>query len=528
MSIGSIISEAAKAQVAWEKKTVYKWEKQPTIMKSKTYGTCVTYVACVLQRVGVLEPGQFVWTNGTGFGDGKVIGANSRMAVTYYKNKKSIKDIKSLLQVGDILIFNDNKSGKAGSCGHICFYNGGTYSNGIHTFTGGHIISANGKERYSRKVFAHIRIKSLPTRKTIDQLAHEVLAGKWGSGNTRKTKIINAGYDYDKVQARVNELLNPSQKKTVDVLAQEVIDGKWGSGDTRKKKLTDAGYNYDAVQKKVNELLAKKAPVKKAYSGQLPTTAIKKTNTEVINDTVRWALWIAGDNNFHYGYTNKAKGANAHHNGCYFCKTQRMKKNMLMPEHTYCCNPFVGAAWAHGGCVPKALSLCRNTNSWDFHKNSGYAKSSLFTNLGHPAKSSLKKGDVLCRDTHVALYIGNGKIVEASGGDDNVKYSSKWNNSIRVKTLTDANYKNFPRVHRFNSSVNTTMTISHGEVSNRVALWQAFLDWYFDGKVGKADGIYGDNTLKWTKEFQEKEIGKGQGDGFIGPKTLAAAAAVKK
>ena len=69
MSIGSIISEAAKAQVTWEKKTVYKWEKQPTIMKSKTYGTCVTYVACVLQRVGVLEPGQFVWTNGTGFGE---------------------------------------------------------------------------------------------------------------------------------------------------------------------------------------------------------------------------------------------------------------------------------------------------------------------------------------------------------------------------------------------------------------------------------------------------------------------------
>ena len=366
-----------------------------------------------------------------------------------------------------------------------------------------------------------------PAKKTIDEIAKEVIAGKWGSGETRKQKLKAAGYDYDAVQKRVNELLAP-KKKSIDVIAQEVIDGKWGSGDTRKKKLTDAGYDYNAVQKKVNELLAKKASVKKSYSGQLPTTTIKKTNVEVINDTVRWALWIAGDNNFHYGYTNKAKGADAHHNGCYFCKTQRLKKNMLMPEHTYCCNPFVGAAWAHGGCVPKALSLCRNTNSWDFGKNSGYAKSSLFTNLGHPAKSSLKKGDVLCRDTHVALYIGNGQIVEAGSGDDNVKYSSKWNNSIRVQTLTDANYKNFPRVHRFNSSVNAVVTMAHGEISNRVLLWQKYLNWYFGNKVVTEDGIYGDGTLKYTKQFQEKEVGKGQGDGFVGPKTLAAAAAVKK
>ena len=172
--------------------------------------------------------------------------------------------------------------------------------------------------------------------------------------------------------------------------------------------------------------------------------------------------------------------------------------------------------------------MCQNKNSLDFHVGAGYDKSSLFTNLGHPAKSQLKPGDVLCRDTHVALYIGNGRIVEAAGSDDNIRNSAKWNNSIRVKELTDKNYANFPRVHRFNGSVNTEMYIRHGEVSKRVAQWQAFLNWYFDGKVGTADGMFGDNTLKWTKQFQEEVIGKGQGDGIIGPKTLAAAAKVKK
>ena len=100
--------------------------------------------------------------------------------------------------------------------------------------------------------------------------------------------------------------------------------------------------------------------------------------------------------------------------------------------------------------------------------------------------------------------------------------------SIHIITLTDSNYKKFPRVHRFNSSVNTTAIIKHGEVSDRVKQWQMFLNWYFDGKVGTPDGYYGDNTLKWTKQFQEETMGKGQGDGLIGEKTLAKAKSIKK
>lgn len=46
-----------------------------------------------------------------------------------------------------------------------------------------------------------------------------------------------------------------SNKKTVEQLAREVLDGKWGNGDDRKKRLTEAGYDYNAVQKRVNELM---------------------------------------------------------------------------------------------------------------------------------------------------------------------------------------------------------------------------------------------------------------------------------
>ena len=44
-------------------------------------------------------------------------------------------------------------------------------------------------------------------------------------------------------------------KKSVTEIAKEVIQGKWGNGTDRKNRLEKAGYNYNEVQKKVNTLL---------------------------------------------------------------------------------------------------------------------------------------------------------------------------------------------------------------------------------------------------------------------------------
>ena len=64
-----------------------------------------------------------------------------------------------------------------------------------------------------------------------------------------------AGYDYNAVQKRVNELMSKPKLKTVDEIAKEVIQGKWSAGDERKQKLTAAGYDYGKVQARVNELM---------------------------------------------------------------------------------------------------------------------------------------------------------------------------------------------------------------------------------------------------------------------------------
>ena len=39
-------------------------------------------------------------------------------------------------------------------------------------------------------------------------------------------------------------------------LALEIIAGKWGNGEERKRKLESAGYDYNKVQKCVNDVVA--------------------------------------------------------------------------------------------------------------------------------------------------------------------------------------------------------------------------------------------------------------------------------
>ena len=48
---------------------------------------------------------------------------------------------------------------------------------------------------------------------------------------------------------------NTNAEKSLEEIAKEVIDGKWGVGAARKQMLRAAGYNPSMVQAKVNEML---------------------------------------------------------------------------------------------------------------------------------------------------------------------------------------------------------------------------------------------------------------------------------
>ena len=95
-----------------------------------------------------------------------------------------------------------------------------------------------------------------PQLKPVDTVAREVIAGQWGNGEDRKARLTQAGYDYNVIQARANEMLRPQpQRKSIDEIAREVIRGKWGNNPERKRRLESAGYDYNAVQARVNQLM---------------------------------------------------------------------------------------------------------------------------------------------------------------------------------------------------------------------------------------------------------------------------------
>ncbi len=97
-----------------------------------------------------------------------------------------------------------------------------------------------------------IETTSSTNKKSNEEIATEVIQGKWGNGTDRKNKLTNAGYDYKAIQNIVNQKLS---KKSNEEIATEVIKGKWGNQPERQKRLEKAGYNYSEIQKIVNERL---------------------------------------------------------------------------------------------------------------------------------------------------------------------------------------------------------------------------------------------------------------------------------
>lgn len=108
----------------------------------------------------------------------------------------------------------------------------------------------------------------------VDDVATSVIRGDYGNGEERRQKLTSAGYDYDNVQSRVNDIIygkassessskeNP-ESGDADSITRNVIRGDYGNGEERRQKLSSAGYDYDTVQSRVNDLIYGREPKKK-------------------------------------------------------------------------------------------------------------------------------------------------------------------------------------------------------------------------------------------------------------------------
>lgn len=111
------------------------------------------------------------------------------------------------------------------------------------TFVPGDLVKITGTKYYSGKTIpAWVKAKRWYVRSVSGA---RVVIDKSEDGKNAICSPVNAA-DLELV-SRVSDL--------IDRLAREVIRGLWGNGSERKRRLTAAGYDYQAVQNRVNELL---------------------------------------------------------------------------------------------------------------------------------------------------------------------------------------------------------------------------------------------------------------------------------
>lgn len=128
------------------------------------------------------------------------------------------------------------------------------------------VLTTNCQLVTTSKVTANQKTTTATKKKlNTNELATAIIRGEYGCGETRFEKLAQEGYTNAEVTAaqnRVNEILlgNPKAvaKKTTKQLAAAIIAGEYGCGAARFSKLAKEGYSeaeINAAQNLVNELL---------------------------------------------------------------------------------------------------------------------------------------------------------------------------------------------------------------------------------------------------------------------------------
>lgn len=295
-------------------------------------------------------------------------------------------------------------------------------------------------------------------------------------------------------------------------------------------------------------------PTATAYTGSLPSLRVKRTASQVIVYALRWGKWIADNNIYHYGeYGNRTyitPGSKYYENGkykpiynvthscgCHFCGTNKARKNDKAAklgykgenwEHTYVCNTFVTAMFAHGGMESTCLGRCRQSKAAgmdDKGRSPVFDSSKNWTYMGKLPIKDLKAGDVLVSKSHMQCVYepvssSKVKIIESTS------YVGKYGSAASNKSIRIIEKKpSYTSVYRFTGKVDADIAIRYGEYSDRVVLIQKFLSLAgFD--CGMTDGKFGDKTRDAVKAFQSK-YGLTP-DGIAGKNTLAQMEALTK
>lgn len=138
------------------------------------------------------------------------------------------------------------------------------------------------------------------------------------------------------------------------------------------------------------------------------------TNNEIIEKAIEWAVSIA--NNDIHGYD---------------------QNNRWGPD--YDCSSLLIQAYENAGCPVKT-----NGATYTGNMESAFVKTG-FQSITYTSNDNLIRGDVLLRDGHCAMYIGNGKVVSAhineNGEITGGTTGDQTTNEIDVSTYISTNWE---------------------------------------------------------------------------------------
>ena len=100
------------------------------------------------------------------------------------------------------------------------------------------------------------RYSNLKNASTPEEYLKMIKSDGYATSSTYVTTNMNCVRKFDLEKWDWNNS-SPEQLKSLEEIAKEVIAGKWGNGAVRKQRLRAAGYNPSIVQAKVNEMLKK-------------------------------------------------------------------------------------------------------------------------------------------------------------------------------------------------------------------------------------------------------------------------------
>ena len=214
-----------------------------------------------------------------------------------------------------------------------------------------------------------------------------------------RTEYASNVYDYDRKQLEVYE----NARKVVEDVMNQLLE--------EQRELEEIQNSYMEQRKELNLLLEEKQKVSSDYKSQLEkaqslaseykSTIIKQN--AIINQQMAIQNGYSGSS---YTATGSGTGVDVANYALQFVGNPYVYGGTSLTNGTDC-SGFTQSIYKHFG-----VSLTRTANS---QRTAGYGV------------SSPQPGDIICYSGHVAIYIGDGKIVHASNPRDGIKITKPWN-----------------------------------------------------------------------------------------------------